>query len=561
MAATRTPAFRGRSREREALDRLLDGARGGESAALVIRGEAGIGKTALLRYCGRQASGCRLAQIAGVESEMQLPFAALHQLCRPMLGHLAALPEPQEQALRVAFGLGKGPAPDRFVVGLAVLSLLAEVAAERPLVCLVDDAQWLDEASSQVLGFVGRRLLAESVALLFAVREAADERMLDALPTLTVEGFTDEEAWALLASAVPGHLDERVRDRLVAETRGNPLALLELVRRMSEAELAGGFVVPSTASGPGRLHHHSAERVQALPRDTQQLMLLAAADPTGDATLLWRAAQSMDLGRPAAAAAAADQLLEIDSRVRFRHPLVRSAAYAAGSREDRRTAHMALAAATDPEVDAERRVWHLAAAADAPDEGVAAELERTASRVQARAGLAAAAAFLQRSVALTADPARRADRALAAANANLHAGAFDTALGLLAEAEGAAVDDLQRARVEQLRAQVDRASGSGHEVPARLLRAAVRLEPLDVRLARDTHLDALFASLVAGRLARPGGRLREVATAARAAPRPLHQARCGDLLLDGLASMIMDGGPAAEPSLRLAGGAFLSNGI
>ncbi len=561
MAATRAPAFRGRSRERQALDGLLDGVRGGEGAALVLRGEAGIGKTALLSYCARQASGCRLVQIAGVESEMELPFSAVHQLCRPMLGHLAALPQPQERALRVTFGLTTGPAPDRFVVGLAVLSLLAEVAAERPLVCLVDDAQWLDEASSQVLGFVGRRLQGESVVLLFAVRTMADERRFPALPALSLEGLTDDDARALLTAAVPGHLDERVRDRIIAETRGNPLALLELVRGLSEAELAGGYAVPPTSGLPRQLHRHYVQRVRALPGQTQQLMLLAAADPTGDATLLWRAAQTLGLGRQAAVAADTAQLLEIDSRVRFRHPLVRSAAYATGSAEDRRAAHTALAAATDPQLDPERRVWHLAAAATGPDEHVAGELERTAGRAQARAGLAAAAAFLQRSVALTTEPARRADRALAAANANLHVGAFDTALGLLAEAEATAVDELQRARVEQLRGEVDRASGSGRRVPVRLLRAAARLESLDVRLARDTYLDALFASLIAGPLAEPGGRLLEVARAARSAPQPLHDAQPGDMLLDGLATMVTDGRVAAEPSLRRAVDAFLRNQV
>ncbi|HEX9623807.1 MAG TPA: AAA family ATPase, partial [Streptosporangiaceae bacterium] len=398
MAAPRTPAFRGRTRERQVLDGLLDRVRGGESAVLVIRGEAGIGKTALMRYCARQASGCRLVQIAGVESEMKLPFAALHQLCGPMLGSLAALPEPQERALRVAFGLATGTAPDRFVVGLAVLSLLAENAAARPLGCLVDDAQWLDDASSQVLGFVGRRLLAESVLLLFAVREAADERMFPGLPALTVEGLTDEDARALLTATVPGHLDERVRDRIVAETRGNPLGLLELARGLSEAELAGGFAGPPTASLPSRLQDHYLQRVRALPEPTQRLMLLAAADPTGDATLLWRAAPTLGLGRDAATAADAEQLLQIGSQVRFRHPLVRSAAYAAGSPKDRRAAHLTLAAATDAQTDPERRVWHLAAAATGPDEEVAAALEQAAVKTQARAGLAAAAAFLQRSV-------------------------------------------------------------------------------------------------------------------------------------------------------------------
>jgi DNA-binding CsgD family transcriptional regulator len=561
MAAPRTPAFRGRARERQALDGLLDRVRGGESAVLVIRGEAGVGKTALMRYCARQASGCRLVQIAGVESEMALPFAALHQLCAPLLGDLAALPEPQERALRVAFGLAAGSAPDRFVVGLAVLSLLAEEAAARPLVCLVDDAQWLDDASSQVLGFVGRRLLAESVLLLFAVREAADERLFAGLPALTVEGLTDEDARALLTAAVPGHLDERVRDRIVAETRGNPLGLLELARGLSEAELAGGFAGPPTASLPGRLQDHYLQRVRALPEPTQRLMLLAAADPTGDATLLWRAAPTLGLGRDAAAAADAEQLLHIGSRVRFRHPLVRSAAYTAGSSEDRRAAHLTLAAATDAETDPDRRVWHLAAAATGPDEEVAAALEQVAVKTQARAGLAAAAAFLQRSLALTAEPARRADRALAAALANLHAGAFDAALGLLAQAEADAVDDLQRARVEQLRGQIEWSSVAGREAPVLLLRAAKRLEALDVGLARETYLYAWVASSLAGPLAGPGGLLLEVSRAARAAPPPAEAPRPCDLLLDGLTTMITRGHAAAEPTLRRAVSAFLGDQV
>ncbi len=456
------------------LDGLLDCVRDGESAVLVLRGEAGIGKTALMRYCARQASGCRLVQIVGVESEMELPLAGLHQLCGPMLSCVAALPDPQQRALRVAFGLAAGTAPDRFMVGLAVLSLLAEDAAARPLVCLVDDAQWLDEASSHVLGFVGRRLLAEPVVLLFAVREAADTQIFPGLPTMTVEGLTDEDARALLTAAVPGHLDERVRDRIVTETGGNPLGLLELARGMSEAELAGGFVGPPKASLSGHLRDHYLRQVRELPEPTRQLMLLAAADPTGNATLLWRAAQKMGLGHDAAAAADAEQLLQIGSQVRFRHPLVRSAAYTAGSPEDRRAVHLKLAAATDAQTDPERRVWHLAAGATEPDEDVATALEQAAVKTQARAGLAAAAAFLQRSVDLTAEPGRRADRALAAALANLHAGAFDTALGLLAQAEADSVDDLQRARVEQLRGQIEWASVAGREAPVLLLQAAKR---------------------------------------------------------------------------------------
>jgi DNA-binding CsgD family transcriptional regulator len=561
MATARTLAFRGRARERQALDGLLDRVSGGESAVLVIRGEAGIGKTALMRYCARQAAGCRLVQIDGVENEMELPLAALHQLCTPMLSCLDALPEPQQRALRVAFGLTEEPAPDRFVLSLAVLSLLAEYAAQRPLVCLVDDAQWLDEASRQVIGFVGRRLLAEPVLLLFAVRETADERLLPGLPALTVEGLTDEDARDLLAAVIPGHLDAQVSDRIVAETGGNPLRLLELARGMSEAELAGGFAGPRQASPSDQLQDYYLGRVRVLPEPAQQLMLLAAADPTGDATLLWRAAQALGLGRDAAAAADAEQLLTIGSQVRFRHPLVRSAAYVAGSPEDRRAAHLTLAAATDAQTDPERRVWHLAAAATGPDEDVAAALQQAAVKIQARAGPAAAAAFLQRSVALTDEPGLRAERALATALANLHAGAFDLALGLLAQAEADSVDDLQLARVEQLRGQIEVASVTGREAPVLLLRAAKRLESLDAELARETYLYAWVASHLAGPLAGSGGLLLEVSQAAQAAPRPAAAPRLCDLLLDGLTTMIAQGRAAAEPAIRRAVAPFLGDQV
>ena len=382
---------------------MLDRVRGGESAALVIRGEAGIGKTALIDYVARQAAGCRVARIAGVESELELPFAALHQLCAPMLSDVSSLPEPQERALQVAFGLKSGSAPDRFIVGLAVLSLFAEIAAKQPLVCLIDDAHWLDEASSHVLGIVGRRLLAESVLLAFATRESGEERLLADLPDLTLEGLANIHASELLASSITGRLDDHVRDRIVAETGGNPLALLELPKAMSQAELAGGFALPATRVAV-QVEDSYLRRIEALPPQTRQLMLVAAADPTGDATLLWRAAQALDIGRDAAATLESEQLLQIGATVRFRHPLVRSAAYASGTPADRHSAHMALASATDPENDPEHRVWHLASAATGPDDEIAAELERLATRAHDRAGLPAAAAFLQRSVALTAEP-------------------------------------------------------------------------------------------------------------------------------------------------------------
>ena len=551
-----TPGLVGRARECQALDRMLDGARRGESAVLVIRGEAGIGKTALLQHCARQAGDCRVVQIAGVESEFEMPFAAVHQLCRPMVGQLAAIPGPQQDAMNVAFGLAAGNPPDRFFVGLAVLSLLTEVAAEQPLVCLVDDAQWLDEASSQVLAFVGRRLLAEAVVLVFAVREEAAERLFPALPALAIEGLAVTECRALLTTAVPGHLDERVRDRIVAESRGNPLALLELPRAMGRAELSGGFAAPASAQS-GDLLDHYLRRIRALPERTRQLLLLAAADPTGDATLLWRAAHALGVGRNAAAVAESEQLLEIGLQVRFRHPLVRSAAYLAGMPEDRRAAHVALAAATDEHADRERRVWHLAAAATGPNDDIAAELDWMADTARGRGGVAAAAAFLERGAVLTSDPRLRAERTLGAAEANRYAGAFDAALGLVAAAEADAVNDLQRARVERLRGQIQWASTPGRQAPVLLLQAAARLERLDVGLTRETYLEAWLASFTAGRFAQAGGHLRDVSQAARRAPHPDHTVSHCDLFLDGYAALVSEGHAAGEQPLRDAVKMFL----
>jgi DNA-binding CsgD family transcriptional regulator len=560
-AAPGRVALLGRSRERRELEDALERIRAGESAVLVLRGEAGVGKTALLDHTAVQAAGCRVARISGVESELELPLAALHQLCGPFLGELGALPAPQQEGLRVAFGMAAGAVPDRFLLGLAVLGLLAEAAAEEPLVCLVDDAQWLDEASRQVLGVAARRIAAESLLIVLAVREKDDERLFPGVPDLTVEGLAEDDARALLVASTAGHLDERVRDRLVAETGGNPLALLELVTTSSEAELAGGFAVPSTATVSGQLLDRYLARVRALPEATQQLMLLAAADPTGDAALVWRAARTLGLGYDAAVPAAADGLLEIGSGVRFRHPLVRSAAYASGSPERRRAVHGALAAATDLHRDPDRRVWHVAEASTGPDEEVATELERAAERAQARAGVAVAAALLERAVALTAEPHRRAGRALAAAEAHLQAGGFEAALALLAQAEADASDDLQLGRVEQLRAETNRAATSGRDAPVLLLQAARRLESLDARLARQSYLDAWGAALVAGRLAQPGGRLVEVSTAARSAPPPPGDPEPADLLLDGLSTLVLDAPPQAADPLRAAVAAFLDDQV
>ena len=535
--------------ERAALSELLDAARAGRSGVLVMRGEPGVGKTALLEYAIESAAGLRVARVAGVESEMELAFAALQQLCAPMLDKLAGLPDPQRAALGVAFGLNTGAAPDRFLVGLAALSLLSEAAEQQPLLCVIDDAQWLDRASAQALAFVARRLLAEPVALVFATREPGEE--FRGLPELLVGGLGEGDARELLSSVIRGPLDERVRDRIVAETRGNPLALLELPRGVPGVP-GGGAGVPGL---PGRIEESFRRRLEVLPAATQRLMLVAAAEPAGEPALVWRAAERLGIGAGAVAPAADAGLLAIGERVTFRHPLVRSAVYRAASPAGRRAAHQALAGATDPQADPDRRAWHRAQATPGPDEDVASELERSASRAQARGGLAAAAAFLERAAALTLDPARRAGRALAAAQAKYQAGAFDAALGLLATAEAGPPDELRRARADLLRGQIAFSSSRGSDAPPLLLKAARQFEPLDPRLARETYLDALAAATFAGRLALGGG-MREVAEAARAAPPPPGPARGPDLLLDGLALLICEGYPAGAPVLRRAVSAF-----
>ncbi|HET9331730.1 MAG TPA: AAA family ATPase, partial [Steroidobacteraceae bacterium] len=512
-----------------------------------------VGKTALLDYAIGSASDMLVVRATGVESEMELAFAALHQLCAPLLERLEGLPAPQRHALEITFGLSEGPAPDRLFVGLAVLGLLSEAAAERRLLCVIDDAQWLDRASAQALAFVARRLVAESVVVLFAVREPIGE--FAALPELVVEGLRDSDARALLTSVVPGRLDQRVADQLVAEARGNPLALLELPRGLAPADLAGGFGLPEALPLAGRIEERFLQRLEALPADTARLLLVAAADPTGDPSLVWRAAARLGLTDAALEPLAGADLIEIGARVRFRHPLVRSAVYGAAALDERRRVRAALAEATDPRVDPDRRAWHLAEATAGPDESVAGALERGAVRAQARGGLAAAAAFLERAAGLTPDPVRRAQRALAAAQAKYEAGALDDALTLLAATETGGVDDPQRARVDLLRAQIAFAAQRGGDAPRLLLEAARQLEAVDPTRARATYLEALEAARFAGRLARRAD-LLEVSKAALAAPAPPRPPRPTDLLLEGMATLPIDGLAAAAPILKAALSAF-----
>ncbi|MGW0729602.1 AAA family ATPase [Streptomyces mirabilis] len=540
----------GRRGECGVLDRLIGAVRGGESRALVMTGEPGVGKTALLEYLAVQALGCRVVRAAGVQSEMELAFAGLHQLCAPLLEGLGHLPGPQRDALRTAFGMSEGQAPDRFLVGLAVLGLLSEVAEERPLICLIDDEQWLDRASAQVLAFVARRLGAESMGLVFAARSVNGD--LGGVPELVLEGLREADARALLDAVPTGPIDARVRDQIVFEARGNPLALLELTRGLAPAELAGGFGLPGLMPLSGSIEENFLRRVGALPQRSRRLLLIAAADPSGDPALVWRAARLLGTGTDAAAPATEAGLVEFGTRVRFRHPLARSAAYRSASAQDRQAAHRALAEATDPRLDPDRRAWHRAQAAPGPDEDVAAELEHSAGRARARGGTAAAAAFLKQAALLTLDPAGRTGRALDAARATIQAGAFDVAWELLAMAESGQLSDFQQASVDMMRAQLAFNTSRGGDAPALLLKAAERLRPIDADLSRAAYLDALLGAIFAGRLAGPGGDVLEVARAAGAAPPPRHAPRAPDLLLDGTAATLHVGYAAGVPLLRRA---------
>jgi DNA-binding CsgD family transcriptional regulator len=538
----------GRQRECEVLGRLLGAARGGDGGVLVVHGEPGVGKTALLDWTIEEGRQLRVLRTVGVEGEMELPFAALQQLCSPVLDRLERLPDPQRDALSVAFGLSAGQAPNPFLVGLATLGLLSEASEERPLLCVVDDAQWLDRASARSLAFVARRLLAEKIAFVFTARERG--HALAGLPELHVEPLGHRDARTLLESVLPARLDEHVLDRLVLETHGNPLALLELPRGLTPIQLAGGFGLPATVPLSASIEESFTRRLARLPGDARRLLLIAAADPMGDPAVVWRAARQLGIPESIAETVEAEDLLELDVRVVFRHPLVRSAVYRAAGPTERHTVHRALAQATDPVIDPDRRAWHRAQAASMPDENVAEELERSAGRAQARGGLAAVAAFLERAAALTPQPAHRAQRLLAAAGAKRDAGAPEAALGLLAGVEAGLLDELGRARVELLRGQIASEQRRGGEAGRLLLSAARLFEPLDPELARETYLEAL-AGAMSSDVEVVGG-APAVAKAARAAPTGTAPPRTVDVLLDAFAIRLTDGYAAAAPALARA---------
>jgi DNA-binding NarL/FixJ family response regulator len=548
----------GRQRELAVLNRGLVAARDRRGGATVVLGEPGIGKTALIDQAVTSAPDSRVLRTAGREGELELAFAALQQLCAPGLDRLERLPELQRDALSVVFGLGSGDPPDPLLVALAVLTLLSELAAEQPVICVVDDTQWLDRASAQAVGFVARRLANEAVAFLFGARELPDE--VRDLPKMVIKGLTDGDARTLFGSVFPYRLDEPVLDRIVAETHGNPLALLELPRGLSPAQVAGGFGLPVSVPLAGRIEESFRRRLAGLPSPERQLLLVAAADPTGDAVLVWRAAERLGIADSGVEAAEAAGLVDLTAGVVFRHPLVRSAVYGAASARDRRQAHQALAEATDPGVDPDRRAWHRAQATSRPDEDVAADLELSAGRAQARGGFAAAAVFLQRSTELSVDPARRASRALAAAEANRQTGALAAALRLAAQAERGPLDDAQGAQLDLLRAQISFSTDRGGAAPLLLLKAARHLEGLDLRRARETYLDALTAAMFGGRLATGASRL-EVAKAATHLARSPEPRRASEILLEGLALLVTDGPLASIPALRQAVSGFLSEDV
>ena len=534
--STSHPGLRGRRSECAALDGLLTEARFGRSQVLVLRGDPGSGKSALLDYLSGQLAEWHGLSALGVESEMELAYSGLHQLCAPVLSHLDRLPAPQRDALATVFGITSGPPPDRFLVALAALTLLAEVAEDEPLACVVDDGQWLDQASAQILAFVARRLLAERIALVCAARTGVGDAVLAGLPELQVPGLGGGDARALLLENVAGPLDPDVLDQIIAESHGNPLALLELPRTWT-SNLAGGFGFPDSQPVSSKIEQSYVRRLGSVPDDTQLLLLTGAAEPLGDPDLLQRAAVILDIDMSAALPAIDAGLFRIGSRVEFTHPLVRSATYRSATHDDRHRVHRALAEATDADVDPDRRAWHRARATKAANEQVAAELQESAGRAQSRGGFAAAGAFLTRATELTPDPGRRSERALGAAFATVQAGAFDTARRMLMVAGEGPINEMQRAQIDLLRAQLAFASSRGTEAPPLLLAAARRLEALDVGLARETYLDAFSAAQFGARLNAEIG-IAEIAEAARAAQRrPGSDPTAADLLLDGLVAL------------------------
>lgn len=547
-AAAPTRGLVGRRREQRAINQLLQSARDGDGGALVIHGDPGVGKTALLEYAQEAGDEFQVTRTSGVEGEMDLPFAGVQQLCSPFLGLTDRLPQPQRHALDVAFRLDTGPTPDPFFVGLAVLGLLSRAAEDRPLLVVVDDAHWLDQASARAVAFLARRLLVENIAVVLAARQI--DSNLKGLPELQIKPLGDRDARALLEASLPARLDERVLERIVIEACGNPLALLELPRGLTPAQIAGGFGLPAAVPLPVAIEESFTRQLASLPYDARRLLLVAAADPLGDPALIGRAAKQLEIPESATELVKAEGLLQIGARAVFRHPLLRSAIYRSARPDERRDAHRALAQATDTQIDADYRAWHRAQAASTPDEEIAAELERSAGRAEVRGGSAAVAAFLERAAALTPDPARRAERLLAVASAKRRAGDQEGALQLLGGIEAGLLNELARAQVDLLRAQIALEQHRASDAGRLFLDAASRLEPVDPDLARDTYLEALTGAL-AGDVEVIGG-APVVAAAAQAAPPGRVRLRPADVVLDAFATRLTEGYAAAAPTFARA---------
>jgi len=538
----------GRHVECRRIDQLLAEAKAGRSGTLVVRGAAGIGKTALLEsvHATAEESGFRVETATGFEAETHFAYAGLHQICTPLLDHMPALPEPQQRALGVALGLDAGSAPNKFLVSLAALGLFSEAADRSGLLCLVDDAQWLDSASMDALAFVARRIEAERLAMVFGVRDGEmRSTVLAGLPELRLNGLSDSDARLLLDAVVSAPIDHDVRERIIAEAHGNPLALVELPFDNPRTRLASGLSQPDLPDVSSRVQTEYRDRADGLPEESRLLLLLAAADPTGDPLLLRRAVDHSGIRPESAAPAESAGLIEIGTRVRFRHPLARSAIYRGADPADRRRAHAALAAVTDPTSDPDRRAWHDAQATAGADERVAGELERSATRARARGGYAAAGSFLLRSMQLTPEPATRARRALDAAHATHEAGDSETALELLATTDAGPIDAFHRARSALLRARISFQLTRHPQVPEMLLRAAGDMAPFDPDLAHETHLHALDAALVIG-----GPTAHRVAAAALEDPSLEHARRPLDRLLFALSATMIRGFDEGVPQLR-----------
>jgi DNA-binding CsgD family transcriptional regulator len=548
-----------REPERGQIGRVLELARQGRSAALVLVGEPGAGKTALLDYAAESGEDFEIVRLLGIESETELGFAALHQLLLPFQSGLRSLPAPQRDALGGALGLRRADSPDRFLLALAALTMLADAATKRPLLCIVDDAQWLDRESAGILGFVARRLSADAIAMLFAVRGPAERVMhLEGIPWVQIGGLPPEQAGHLLASTVAGRVDHEVSERIIAQTGGNPLGLIELGGELSREQLAGETSLPEPLPVGGSLQARYLRQIRSMPAETQVLLLAAAADPTGDPALLWRAGEFLGFGVRAAAPAEAEGLLRFGPLVRFRHPLIRSAVYHGAALAERVRVHEALARATDPNAAADLRAWHLAEAAIGPDESVAGELERAADRAGDRGGWAASARFLTRAATLTPDADERFRRVLAAAQAETTAGASGRAQALLDSVAGQLDDPVRHAAALRVQGTIRYAQDQAAEAASVLLDAARRLAPLDTALARATLLEALAAARISGRLAKSGAGDADIAHAARLLPLPSpSEATIGDLVLDADATLLLDGHEAAVPVVKRAVAAML----